>query len=62
MEISPKHQILIFCGQVLNNSNTLIHYKIHPNSLISLISTAKKREFSEVLSDYDNIANTIIKK
>ena len=47
---------------MLKNSNTLSDYNIHPNSLLSLLSTAKKHDCSEVLSDYDNIANTIIKK
>ena len=62
IEIPLKHQILIFGGQILKNSKILSGYKIHPNSLLSLISTLKKKDCSEVLSDYDNIASTIIKK
>ena len=59
-KIKPKDQVLVFNGKKLENDQTLAFYKICPNSLICLISTAQHLENSEVLSDYDNIIASFI--
>lgn len=54
--------MLIFNGKKLHNKNTLGYYKICPNSLICLISTAQNLDGSQILSDYDHVVDNHVPK
>jgi hypothetical protein len=62
LKVIPKDQLLVFKGYILQNNETLDHYRIKPDSLICLHSTAKIADDDDIHSDYDQMGDGFILK
>lgn len=54
--------MLVFKGYILENNETLEHYRIKPDSLICLHSTAKMADIDDAHSDYEQIGEGFMLK